>query len=175
MNFKEFLVLSEDAPLGNIQPYNDGSVGVHNDGFGGFSLKKLGGGYLDSQWTGSEANPQEILQGHPMHLGSLDLKIPDEIDEQVAGRVSGFSDEAYRSSRIPLQIEVNGERKQYTFTPEEFQRISKGCPPRIMDGDTLVLVQEKLGNNIPIKGKPPAPRIKKCKCYPTSHLRKARQ
>jgi hypothetical protein len=177
MNFKDFLKLNENAPLGNIQSFNDGSIGVHNDGpGGGFSLKQIGGGYLDSQWTGTEADPTQALSGHPLHLGSLDLQIPDEVEEKIQGTVAGFTNEAYKSSRIPIQIESGeGNRKHYSFTPEEYQRIMKtGCHPQIMDGDTLVIVQEKIRNDLEIKGKKPSPKIKRCKCYPTSRLRKAR-
>lgn len=174
MNFKQFLQLNENA-LGNIQPFNDGSIGVHNDGpGGGFALKKIGGGYLDSEWTGTEANATNSMEGHPLHLGSLDLKIPDEIEEKITGIVVGFNDEAYKSSRIPIQIQVNEKqsRKHYSFTHDEYQRIMKGCEPRIMDGDTLEITQEKIGNQMQVKGKTPAPRVKRCNCKPTSRLRK---
>lgn len=61
--FKEFILREENT------------VGYHNDGPGS-SFAPSGGSYLGSDFTGSEQSTTMGLQGHPVHLPSLDMEIP---------------------------------------------------------------------------------------------------
>ncbi|MHA1948726.1 MAG: hypothetical protein ACW99G_03170 [Candidatus Thorarchaeota archaeon] len=107
MNFREYLQLFEAN-----------TVGKHNDG--------PSGGYFSSDQSGSEGIPG--LQGHPLHLPSLDAGLPTVTKTSKIQLVE--------RNKNPIHIYLADGTKLY-FNWDEFKRI-KGSEPKVGKMMTVV-------------------------------------
>lgn len=94
-------------------------MGTHNDG--------PGGAFVTSDVSGSE-NPRSGMEGHPLHLPSLDLGMPS------ITKVSKI--QFMEKNKNPIFIYLADGTKLY-FTWDEFKKI-KGAEPTVGKSITVV-------------------------------------
>ena len=97
-------------------------------------VSTVGGVFLPSTWSGSEAPDTLGLSGHPPHLPSLDFGLPALTR---SGRIDLLIKE-----RNPIYVQLSDGSKLF-FTIDEFRRI-KGFPEI---GRTMTVVFQRTEND----------------------------
>lgn len=121
--FKEY-ILREQIGLGNLGPKISNLA--NSDRLGG----QIAGAFNSTDFTGTEQSPTHGYAGHPLHLPSTDLTIPQTVK---SGRITTLF-----KTKNPIYVRLSDGTEAY-FTYDEYRKIKE--EPKV--GKLMTIIFQK--------------------------------